>query len=53
MSAMQKFYSRLFHTPEVYDPNLAHLVNLTKVSPDQAQLLKTGMSWSEWPATTE
>ncbi|HEY4691566.1 MAG TPA: hypothetical protein VIK33_19820 [Anaerolineae bacterium] len=53
MSAMQLFYTRLFHAPEVSDPGLARLAGLTKISPNEVQALKTGMSWTEWPATTE
>lgn len=53
MPTMQLFYTRLFHAPEVYDPNLVYLAELTKVSRDQVQVLKTVLSWSFWPATTE
>ena len=53
MSAMQLFYTQLSHALEVYNPHLAHLAELTKIGPDQVQLLKTDLSWNEWPATTE
>ena len=50
---MQVFYTQLSHALKVYNPSLTHLAGLTKVSPDQVQALKTGMSWTQWPATTE
>jgi len=53
MSTMQVFYSRLFHAVEATDPDLAPLTELTKVSPDQVQALKTNLSWSHWPTTVE
>jgi hypothetical protein len=49
---MQAFYTQLSHALEVYNPNLAHLAALTRISPQQAGVLKTEMSWNEWPAAT-
>ena len=49
---MQAFYTQLSHALEVFNPNLAHLAALAKVSPQQAQILKTDLYWSEWPTTT-
>ncbi|CAG0977416.1 hypothetical protein ANRL4_01654 [Anaerolineae bacterium] len=53
MSAMQLFYNRLFQGPEVHNPNLARLLPLTQINPAQAQVLKTDLSWTEWPWSTQ
>ena len=53
MSAMQRFYNGLFHGAEVHDPNLARLLPLTQINPTQAQVLKSDVSWVEWPWSTQ
>lgn len=46
---MQAFYKQLSDALEVHNPSFAHLEALTKVSPQQAQVLSSEMSWSQWP----
>ncbi len=53
MSTMQMFYNRLFHGRDDHDPHLARLAQLTKVSAAQVRILKTALSWFDWPTTTE
>ncbi len=53
MSAMQLFYNRLFLGPEVHNSNLARLLPLTQINPAQAQVLKTELTWIEWPWSTQ
>ncbi len=53
MSAMQKFYNALFQGPAVQNPSAVRLLPLTQINPAQAQILKTDLSWIEWPTTIE
>ncbi|CAG1011400.1 hypothetical protein ANRL4_04402 [Anaerolineae bacterium] len=49
MSAMQQFYNALFQGPTVHKLDTAALLPLTQINPAQAQVLKTDLSWFEWP----
>ncbi len=49
MSAMQQFHTALRHGLEVYNPSLAHLVQLTQISPTQVRKISSDLAWSDWP----
>ncbi len=53
MSAMQQFHTAIRHGLEVYNPNLAHLVQLTQISLPQVRTIESGLWWFDWPLTTE
>jgi len=50
MSGMHRFYTALCHGLEVYNPDLAPLIQLTQVSPAQVRELTIGLAWADWPA---
>jgi len=52
MLTMQSFYTQLFQTPQLADPNLDGLKQLTEAEPAQVAVLKSGLDWGAWDAET-
>lgn len=51
MSPMQLFHNSLFQTPEVYDPYMLRLAQLTETPRETVAAIDSGFDWVVWGAT--
>ena len=48
MSPMQLFHQQLFQAPEVFDPTMQGLAQLTQTDQSDLAALETALDWLPW-----